>query len=87
MCRILEESGPGLTNKRSTIGVFTSLKPLFYINLKDNSRCDGDALTVFERVAAGLEFLDFMSRGAPGRRNQDFVISRPVVIRKATIAN
>ena len=52
----------------------------FFFNLVDRVSCH----PVFGRVTEGIEFLDDISRAAPGGDNGDFLRANPVIIRKAT---
>jgi cyclophilin family peptidyl-prolyl cis-trans isomerase len=91
------ESGNGLSNRRSTIGLARTGEPhsgnaQFYINLTDNPALDPQAsrwgYAVFARVVEGMDVVDRIGNVATGSVGGDLTQDaplKPVVIEKVEI--
>lgn len=95
---IANESGNGLSNKRSMVGLARADAPhsgnaQFYVNVTDNDELDPTPLrwgyAVFGRVVEGMEVVDKISRtptGPVGTFTKDAPL-QPVVITRAVIVD
>ena len=90
--RVNNESGNGLSNMRSTVGLARTEDPhagnaQFYVNLDDNAALDPNATrwgyAVFGRVIEGMDVVDRIGNVATGAHGQmKETPIKPVVIQK-----
>jgi len=91
--KVVNESGNGLTNQRSTVGMARSSEPhgadaQFYVNLYDNEALDPNktrwGYAVFGKVVQGMEVVDKIGNVATGARGifKEDAPLQPVVIER-----
>ncbi len=91
--KVVNESGNGLTNQRSTVGLARPPEPhagdvQFYVNLNDNAALDPNqarwGYAVFGKVVQGMDVVDQIANvptGAKGPFKEDAPV-KPVVIER-----